>query len=54
MARQAYLNFRDVSSGQNWNDFLVADGCHFPFQSRVFDYTLVYGVLHRLPDPAAA
>jgi SAM-dependent methyltransferase len=54
MARQAYLNFRDVSSRQNWNDFLVADGCHFPFQSGVFDYTLVYGVLHHLPDPAAA
>ena len=54
MVRQAYQNFRDASSGDGWNDFIVADGCRFPFRSGVFDYALVYGVLHHLPDPGAA
>ena len=54
MVRQAYVNFAKTSSADCLNDFIVADGCHFPFRSGVFDYALVYGVLHHLPDPAAA
>jgi SAM-dependent methyltransferase/uncharacterized protein YbaR (Trm112 family) len=34
--------------------FLVADGNAPPFAPSSFDFVLTYGVLHHLPDPAAA
>lgn len=34
--------------------FLVADASNFPFRNSSFEYTLVYGVLHHLPDPITA
>ena len=37
MAQQAYLNFEKLPSGLECNDFIVADGSHFPFQSGIFD-----------------
>jgi SAM-dependent methyltransferase/uncharacterized protein YbaR (Trm112 family) len=54
LVRQAYQNFERHPAAGTWNDFLVGDGSHFPFRSGVFDYALVYGVLHHLPDPAVA
>jgi len=54
LAEQAYLNFEKLPGGPEFNDFIVADGSHFPFQPGVFDYVLVYGVLHHLPDPRVA
>lgn len=32
--------------------FLVADASTLPFTAESFDYVLIYGVLHHLPDPA--
>ena len=32
--------------------FFVADGSSLPFADESFDYVLIYGVLHHLPDPA--
>lgn len=32
--------------------FMVADATSLPFADESFDYVLVYGVLHHLPDPA--
>jgi ubiquinone/menaquinone biosynthesis C-methylase UbiE/uncharacterized protein YbaR (Trm112 family) len=32
--------------------FFVADASKFPVKSNVFDYSVVHGVLHHLPDPA--
>src|SRR5262249_3086096 len=52
LVRQAYLNLGDEHRSSR--DFLVADASEFPFQSESFDYSLVYGVLHHLPDPGAA
>ena len=58
MVRQAYVNFDELGEHRGEqrgeHDFLVADGSRFPFQAGVFDYALVYGVLHHLPDPSAA
>lgn len=54
LARQAYANFRQLRGTDLSGDFLVADGSRFPFRSSAFDCVLVYGVLHHLPDPAAA
>jgi ubiquinone/menaquinone biosynthesis C-methylase UbiE/uncharacterized protein YbaR (Trm112 family) len=54
MVRQAYQNFEGLSTAGIWNDFIVGDGSHFPFRSGIFDYALVYGVLHHLPDPATS
>jgi len=54
MVKQAYVNFNEPCKQPGEYDFLVADGSRFPFQSGVFDYALVYGVLHHLPDPSAA
>jgi SAM-dependent methyltransferase len=34
--------------------FFVGDATRFPVADGAFDYVLVYGVLHHLPDPAAA
>lgn len=31
--------------------FFVADASMFPFQPMVFDYVLMYGVLHHIPNP---
>jgi SAM-dependent methyltransferase/uncharacterized protein YbaR (Trm112 family) len=31
--------------------FFCADGSKLPFAPRTFDYILIYGVLHHLPDP---
>ena len=53
LVRQAYANFQQAGHGTG-NDFIVADGSRFPFQDGVFDYALVYGVLHHLPDPGDA
>src|SRR5262249_42720873 len=33
--------------------FFVGDASVLPFVNEVFDYVLVYGVLHHLPDPRA-
>jgi SAM-dependent methyltransferase len=33
--------------------FFVGDGARLPFVPQSFDYVLIYGVLHHLPDPAA-
>ncbi len=51
MVRQAYANLGNNPHG---HDFVVADGSRFPFRSGAFDYVLVYGVLHHLPDPVSA
>lgn len=34
--------------------FIAADAARFPFVDGAFDYALVYGVVHHLPDPAKA
>ena len=34
--------------------FVAADASRFPFADGAFDYVLVYGVVHHLPDPAKA
>ncbi len=31
--------------------FFVADADHLPFKDEVFDYIVIYGVLHHLPNP---
>lgn len=54
LVRQAYANFAGAMGRNPNSDFIVADGSHFPFQSGVFDYALVYGVLHHLPNPHVA
>ncbi len=54
MVRQAYVNFSEAFGPDLKSDFIVADGSHFPFVSGAFDYALVYGVLHHLPNPHAA
>jgi SAM-dependent methyltransferase len=54
MVRQAYVNFGKDPELRAGGDFVVADASHFPFQTGVFDYALVYGVLHHLPDPQPA
>lgn len=33
--------------------FFVADASRFPFITACFDYVLVYGVLHHVPDPSS-
>jgi len=54
LVRQAYSNFVRTFGPEPDHDFIVADGSRFPFRAGVFDYVLVYGVLHHLPDPRAA
>lgn len=34
--------------------FIAADASRFPFADGAFDYVLVYGVIHHLPDPPTA
>ena len=54
MVQQAYANLATLDGEESRHDFIVADGSRFPFRSSAFDYVLVYGVLHHLPDPATA
>ncbi|MEO8400905.1 MAG: methyltransferase domain-containing protein [Gammaproteobacteria bacterium] len=48
--RQAIQRYR---AGQYKADaiFFCADGSNLPFTPNTFDYVLIYGVLHHLPDP---
>ena len=52
LVRQAIDGFRKGTNKAKAT-FLVADGAHFPIRDAAFDYVLIYGVLHHLPDPAA-
>ena len=50
LIRQAIARYRR----EEWQaaaTFFVADATQFPFVSSCFNYVLVYGVLHHLPDP---
>lgn len=50
MIRQAIQRYRSASANARAT-FFVADANTFPFKERVFDYVLIYGVLHHLPNP---
>jgi SAM-dependent methyltransferase/uncharacterized protein YbaR (Trm112 family) len=50
LVRQA-LNRYEQSRGQAKTDFFVGDATRLPFVSQSFDYVLIYGVLHHLPEP---
>jgi ubiquinone/menaquinone biosynthesis C-methylase UbiE/uncharacterized protein YbaR (Trm112 family) len=53
LVRQAMRRYQ-AGSFQAQASFCVADASRFPFKKASFNYVLVYGVLHHLPDPAAA
>ncbi len=53
LVRQALGRYRAGSFAAK-ADFCVADASAFPFGDFTFDYVLVYGVLHHLPDPDTA
>ncbi len=53
LVRQAIDRYRS-GSHQARATFFVTDATHFPFVDHTFDYALVYGVLHHLPDPPQA
>jgi SAM-dependent methyltransferase/uncharacterized protein YbaR (Trm112 family) len=53
LVRQAINRYRSGSFNAKAT-FCVADASHFPFKNSSFDYVLIYGVLHHLPDPAFA
>lgn len=53
MIREAIVRYQDGNYRANAT-FFVADATHFPFADESFDYVLLYGVLHHLPDPAYA
>lgn len=52
LVRQAIQRYR-TGTHAGRATFFVADASTFPFVDEVFDYVLVYGVLHHLPDPSA-
>jgi len=52
LIRQAIQRYR-TGTHAGRATFFVADASTFPFVDEVFDYVLVYGVLHHLPDPSA-
>lgn len=51
LVRQAQEKYRALDPPAAIS-FFVADGAKFPVKSDVFDYVVVHGVLHHLPDPA--
>jgi ubiquinone/menaquinone biosynthesis C-methylase UbiE len=51
LIRQAIQRYRQQAYAADAT-FFVGDGSNFPFRSESFDYVLIYGVLHHLPDPA--
>ena len=53
MVRQAINRYREGSC-QAKATFCVADASNFPFKNESFNYVLIYGVLHHLPDPVFA
>ena len=52
MIRQAIDRYREGNYSAK-TTFLAADASRFPFVDTSFDYVLIYGVLHHLPDPAS-
>jgi len=53
LVRQAINRYRSGSFKAKAT-FCVADASNFPFKNSSFDYVLIYGVLHHLPDPVFA
>jgi ubiquinone/menaquinone biosynthesis C-methylase UbiE/uncharacterized protein YbaR (Trm112 family) len=53
LVRQAINRYRAGSFKANAT-FCVADASSFPFKDSSFNYVLIYGVLHHLPDPIFA
>ncbi len=53
LVRQAIAQYQQQSRAADAT-FFVADASRLPFQNETFDYVLIYGVLHHLPDPASA
>jgi ubiquinone/menaquinone biosynthesis C-methylase UbiE/uncharacterized protein YbaR (Trm112 family) len=53
LVRQAINRYR-AGSFKAKATFCLADASHFPFRNSSFDYVLIYGVLHHLPDPLSA
>jgi ubiquinone/menaquinone biosynthesis C-methylase UbiE/uncharacterized protein YbaR (Trm112 family) len=53
LVRQAIDRYR-AGSYKAKATFCVADASNFPFKNSSFNYVLIYGVLHHLPDPTAA
>ncbi len=51
LVRQAIATYRRKQHAATAT-FFVADGSSLPFADESFDYVLIYGVLHHLPDPA--
>jgi SAM-dependent methyltransferase len=51
LIRQAITRYRRNPSRANVT-FFVGDGANLPFTPGTFDYALIYGVLHHLPNPA--
>ncbi|MBN2107160.1 MAG: methyltransferase domain-containing protein [Deltaproteobacteria bacterium] len=51
LVRQAQEKYRTLRPAAAIS-FFVADGSNFPVKSSAFDYIVVHGVLHHLPDPA--
>lgn len=50
MIRQAINRYR-AGSYRARASFFAADGMQFPLRDAAFDYVLIYGVLHHMPDP---
>jgi SAM-dependent methyltransferase len=53
LVRQAINRYR-AGSFKAKATFCVADASNFPFKNSTFNYVLIYGVLHHLPDPIFA
>jgi SAM-dependent methyltransferase/uncharacterized protein YbaR (Trm112 family) len=53
LVRQAIERYRQ-GNYQAKITFFVADAIRYPMMNEAFDYILVYGVLHHLPDPGFA
>lgn len=51
LVRQAIRRYRQGRYAADAT-FFVGDGSRLPFLPESFDYVLIYGVLHHLPDPA--
>lgn len=51
LVRQAIERYRRQSYPAKAT-FFVADASRLPFREEVFDYVLIYGVLHHVPQPA--
>lgn len=52
MIRQAIERYR-AGNYRARATFFAADASQFPIKNAAFDYVLIYGVLHHLPDPSA-